>query len=448
MYIVVLDDELYGGKTAMTIVPTGEMKITRSGKMKAFLGSCVGLAIFDSKKGIGGLHHILLPEPICSIPDSQLSYYASTGIPIFLQAFVDMGSKREDLSAFIAGGALIDPNCSKDLALNIGGRTLEITLKILKNVGIPIKLLETSGLTPFCIMLDANSGSCTIEPIIPKSNNDLDTIKKPDLSDINKTLEQLQSVPQIALGIVGMISDDCDIASIAKEIRKDQVLSAKILMLCNSSYLGMARKIDSIDQAVTFLGDKTLLQLTITAQTERLLNSSDKGYSLTRGGLYYHVLATARLCEKLSFRIRKIQPDLAYTAGLLHDIGKVVLDQYLANAKPLFYRMMIERKEDARSIEQKVFGIDHNHAGLMLAENWDLPQVIKDVTLFHHCPEKADSNADVVHLVYLADAITQKFLPGFIIENLDTASLKESMQVLSITSQDIRNSLSVLADIF
>jgi putative nucleotidyltransferase with HDIG domain len=431
-----------------TIVSTGEMEIMRSGKLEAFLGSCVGLAVFDSKNRFGGLLHILLPEPICSIPDSQLTYYASTGIPLFLKSLFDLGSKREDLSASIAGGALIDPSTSQDLALNIGGRTLEITLKILKNAGIPIKLLEASGLTPFCIRLDVNSGSCTIEPILPESTAKSDPIKKPELSDIKKTMDQLQSIPQIALGIAGMISDDCDIASIAAEIRKDQVLSAKILRLSNSSYLGVPRKIDSIDQAIAILGDKTLLQLIITAQTEHLLTSADKGYSLTRGGLFYHALATARLSERLSHRTGRIKPDLAYTAGLLHDIGKIVLDQYLAKMKPLFYRMMQEHGEDSKSIEQKIFGIDHNQVGLELSENWGLPQVIKDVTLFHHCPEKADSNADIVRLIHLADAITQKFFPGFIMESLDTAPLEGSMRVLGLTPQAITNDLSVLVDIF
>jgi putative nucleotidyltransferase with HDIG domain len=212
--------------------------------------------------------------------------------------------------------------------------------------------------------------------------------------------------------------------------------------------MGLPRKVESIDQAIAYLGDKALLQLIITAQTEMLLTNADKGYSLTRGGLYYHVLATARLCERISRNMRDMKPDLAYTAGLLHDIGKVVLDQYLANARPLFYRMMMERGEDSRTIEQKVLAIDHGHAGLMLAEYWDLPQVIKDVTIFHHCPEKAEGNADLVHLVHLADAITQKFLPGFIIENPDTSCLRESMDFLSLSDRDLRNAMGTLVDLF
>lgn len=445
------DSRGYGkeGSEHVTIVPTGGMEITRSGQMKAFLGSCVGLALFDRARHVGGMLHILLPEPICSIPDSQLTYYASTGIPLFLQAFAEAGSKREDLCASIAGGALIDPNSPQDIDLNIGGRTLEITLKLLKDYNIPISLLEASGVTPFFIMLDVDSGTCTIEPVVSDLHKVSGTTRKPDPSDIRKTIEDLQPVPQIALGIAGMITDDeCDISVIAREIRKDQVLSANVLRLCNSSFLGVPRKIESIDQAIVFLGDKALLQLIITAETQRLLTGSDKGYSLTRGGLFYHALATARLSERLSRRIANIMPDLAYTAGLLHDIGKVVLDQYMADVQPLFYRMMKEHGEDSSAIEQKIFGIDHNQAGLLLAESWSLPQVIKDVALFHHCPQDAPENKEIIHLVGLANAIAHRFLPGFVIRNLDHAPIEESLDSLSLTSQELTDSLNVLADIF
>jgi putative nucleotidyltransferase with HDIG domain len=434
----------------MTIVPTGGMEITKSGQLKAFLGSCVGLAIFDSKKHFGGMLHILLPEPVSDVPDSQLTYYASTGIPLFLEAFSKEGSNREDLSASIAGGALIDLNSPQDLTLNIGGRTLDITLKSLKSNGIPIRLLEASGVLPFCIMLDVNSGTCTIEPVVSQFLMKTGTaIKKPSLSDIKKTTEGLQPIPQIALGIAGMLTDEeCDIAVIAKEIRKDQVISARVLQLCNSSYLGIPRKVESIGQAIAFLGDKTLLQLIITAQAEKLLMGSDQGYSLTRGGLFYHALATARLCDRLSRHIRNIRSDLAYTAGLLHDIGKVVLDQYMAKIQPLFYRMIQERGEDSSTIEQNIFGIDHNHAGLLLAECWNLPQVIKDVVLFHHYPDKANENRELVHLVYVANTIALKFLPGFVLEHLDTNPFEESLRYLGLTHHDISHAIRALTDMF
>ena len=356
----------------MTIVPSGGMEIRRSGQMKAYLGSCVGVAIVDTKRHIGGMIHILLPEPLCDIPETQLTYYASSGIPLFLNSLSEEGAEKEDLSAYISGGALIDPSSHQDLALNIGGRTLEITLKILKENNIPIRFLEASGMIGFCIMLDIDKAQCTIEPVIQETHKkESQPSAMPALAEIGKIIEDLQPVPQIALGIASMISDEMTgISTIATEIRRDQVLTAEVLKLCNSSYLGISRKIETIDEAIIILGSKTLLQLVITAQAEKLLMGFEKGYSLMRGGLFYHAIATARLSEKLSRVHNKIRPDLAYTAGLLHDIGKVVLDQFMARVQPLFYRIMAAHGEDSSILEQKIFGINHNLAGLHLAESW------------------------------------------------------------------------------
>ncbi len=434
----------------MTIIPSGGMEIRRSGQMKAYLGSCVGVAIIDSKRHIGGMIHILLPEPLCDIPETQFTYYASSGIPLFLNSLAEEGAEKEDLSAYISGGALIDPSSHQDLALNIGGRTLEITLKILKENNIPIRFLEASGMIGFCIMLDIDKAKCTIEPVIQETHKmKAQSSAMPALAEIGKIIEDLQPVPQIALGIASMISDEMTgISTIATEIRRDQVLTAEVLKLCNSSYLGISRKIETIDEAILILGSKTLLQLVITAQAEKLLMGFEKGYSLMRGGLFYHAIATARLSEKLSRVHNKIRPDLAYTAGLLHDIGKVVLDQFMARVQPLFYRILVAHGEDSSILEQKIFGIDHNLAGLHLAESWKLPEVIKDVILFHHNPDKAMKNKDLVHLVYVADAIAQKFLPGFEIEHIDTVPFKESLHFLSLTPDMISDALDVLIDIF
>ena len=434
----------------MTIVPSGGIEIRRSGRMKAFLGSCVGLAILDTKRHIGGMHHILLPEPLCDIPESQLTYYASTGIPLFLKSLTDEGARREDMAAHIAGGALIDPCSRQDLIMNIGGRTLDMTLKIVKEAGIPIRFMEASGVIGFCFMLDVDKEACTIEPVISESHKrNVAPLFMPSLSEISRTIEGLQPIPQIALGIAGMIEDDwTDFSAIASEIRKDQVLTAEVLKLCNSSYIGVARKIETIDEAIAILGSTALLQLVITARAEKLLVSSEQGYSLMRGGLFYHALAIARLCERLAKITGIIRPDIAYTAGLLHDIGKVVLDQYMARVQPLFYRILQAHGEDSSTLEQKIFGIDHNLAGLQLAESWKLPEVIKDVVLFHHHPDKAAANRELVRLVYLADALAQKFLPGFVMENVDTAPFEESMRILGLKPRQVIESLVVLADIF
>ena len=437
------------GGSLTTIVPTGGMVIGRHGLLKAFLSSCVGLAIYDYKSRLGGMLHILLPEPVSDIPDYHISYYACTGIPAFIDAMVEQGACIETMEAFIAGGALVDPSSSHDVNLNFAYKTVEITLSLLKKHGIAIKTLEASGVNPFCLTFRLDTGACNIEPILLEQPVKSIQNKPVDSETIEKTIERLLPVPQIVFNIAQMLSDDnVDINTIAAEIKKDQVLSAKVLRMCNSSYTGLPRKIASVDQAIVFLGSKLLLQMVITAQIENIYHSSDGGYSLCRGGMFHHAVATARLCKALARAQKKINPDIAYTAGLLHDIGKVVLDQYIDKMQPLFYRMIIEHKENSSKVEQDIMGFDHCQAGLMLAENWNLPDVLKDVISFHHAPEVARDNSEIVNLTYVADVLTNRLLPGLELEKVDTSNLQASLLSLGILPRNIYSHLNVLADLY
>ncbi len=435
--------------TMTTIVPTGGMVINSSGQLKAFLGSCVGLGLFDPHTGSGGLLHILLPEPVSAIPESHTTYYARTGIPLFIESMKSQGCREEDLIAFIAGGALVNPLSPQEMNLNIGHRTLEITLACMRSRGIPIKMFEASGVNPFCMSLQIDTGTCTIEPVLDRNGSGELPKTHISLDQISAAIDRLLPVPQIALSIAHMLSDeDTNISSIADEIKRDQVLSANVLRLCNSSYLGIPRKIASIDQAVVFLGSKILIQMVITAQTEKIYLGCEQGYSLSRGGMYHHALATARLSERLARARGGIAPDVAYTAGLLHDIGKVVLDQHIAAVQPLFYRTIYDRNKDSSELEREMFGIDHCQTGLVLTERWELPDVIRDAILFHHSPGSARDNQEMVNLVYLADVFVDRFLTGLEIEKTSSASMEESMGMLGLQPQQVYEHLTVIAESF
>ncbi len=134
--------------------------------MQAFLASCVGVTLFDQNAGIGGLIHLLLPEP----PSMDLSWNpkvcAAISIPMFINEICRLGAKKERLQACIAGGALIDPISQADLALDIGGRTAEMAQQILQREKIPIRQIEVGGFFSCCIRLNLTTWETTIEPFV------------------------------------------------------------------------------------------------------------------------------------------------------------------------------------------------------------------------------------------------------------------------------------------
>lgn len=406
--------------------------------VEAYLGTCVGLTLCDRQARVGGLIHILLPEPTGWDNPSQPGTYATTGLPVFLRALVDAGASETKLEACVAGGALVGPLSELDLDLNIGGRTAEVVEQFLAGHRIPIQKTETGGFFTCRIGLDLRSLETDIAPLGPGLKT---TQEKPHLrptpEEIDATLERVRPIPQIAIKIMKMVQDNRrSFRDMAKEIRQDQVLSARVIRLCRSALFGMKQGVDSIDRALVVLGEKRFLQLVVSASVEDFYPLNGDGYSLCKGGLYKHALGMAVISEVLANFTGKASCDIAYTAGLLHDIGKVVLDQYIARASGLFYRRTQLEGMNATAAEKELFGVTHNEVGGRLAERWALPEVLTDVILHHHHPEQATVHPDMVHLVYLADLIMSRFMAGQEMERLETDSLSSRLKTLGLSARN------------
>ena len=214
--------------------------------LEAYLGTCVGVACYDPVAGIGGLIHLLLPEPVSEKGSSHPEKYASSGFPMFLKAMCDAGASTENLKACIAGGALVGPIDDSDLELDIGGRTAERVMQYIAEEKITIEKLETGGFFTCHLTLDMDTWECRIEPAgFDKFSADAD-IKIPDPKDITQSMGDLQPIPQVALKILRIINEELyEIQNITEEIRKDQVISARTLQLCNSVMVASRKKIDS-----------------------------------------------------------------------------------------------------------------------------------------------------------------------------------------------------------
>ncbi|MCP4579455.1 MAG: HDOD domain-containing protein [Deltaproteobacteria bacterium] len=423
-------------KIRKTYVPSGQYKV--SGKkpeiLEAILGTCVAVTLCDRHADVGGMMHILLAAPFDRDNVWGPLKYAETGLPLFIEALCEAGAEKERLEAHIAGGALIGPLSTMDLELDVGGQTVDVVLKILKKEKIDILKAETGGYFPCRFNLDIRSWECGIEPLyVPESAFADWNFKRPTIEEIEESIKRVRPVPQIVLKIIRMIRDaNVSLRNISEELRKDQVLSAKVIRLANSVFWGIEREIDAIDRALVFLGEKQFLQLIISSSLKNFFPVSENGYSLCKGGIYRHALGTALVSEALADFSGAVPSDIAYTAGLLHDIGKVVLDQKMAAMYPLFYRRTQEDGIDMTVVEREEFGIDHTETGARLARNWSLPDNLIEAIRCHHDPEKATIDPKLSHVVYLADLITSKFLAGQELERVNDHKLGIRLQAVGI----------------
>ena len=330
---------------------------------------------------------------------------------------------------------MIGPVSNLDIALDIGGRTTDIACAILDMERIRVVKHETGGFFGCNMSMDLASGDTCISPLMPLSHLKTDTeLCPPTPSQLQETIQKIKPIPQVALKLLRMFHDDKDsLKDMAKEIRQDQVISARVIQLCNNVFFSFKTNADSIDRALVLLGEKRFLQLVLSAAMEDIFYGDAQGYSLCKGGLYNHSVGMALACETMGRVLsNQISPSVAYTAGLLHDIGKVVLDQYVAQIAPFFYRDIMTTGKDVLSVEKTYFDTTHSEIGMYLAKTWSLPDILYDPISFHHKPEQANKHLELTCLVYLAELIHSRFVMGLELERMDLNQLGTALKVLNI----------------
>lgn len=221
--------------------------------------------------------------------------------------------------------------------------------------------------------------------------------------DVVKNLDDLPSLPAVVMELLNSIDqEEVDIAVLAKKVSHDQALTAKTLRLANSSLFGLQVKVTTIQQAITFLGFQSTRNLiTAAAVTGCFADKLCPGFD--HRSFWRHSIATAA-CAKVLARHVRFNQDYAFTAGLLHDIGRLVL---VSSFPELYAQVIAHQKEHdtyALEAERAVIGIDHVEAGLALAEHWNFSDTMRLAIAGHHEPEKPGAGF-LATIIHVADAV-------------------------------------------
>ena len=206
---------------------------------------------------------------------------------------------------------------------------------------------------------------------------------------INK-VKNLPPVSQAALKLVNLleqssISND----EIVQVIKCDNVLTAKLLRACNSPYFGLDEPVASVDQAVLMLGHQQILHIVLTLAFGSAMVVPLPGYAVEANELWRHSLMTATAAEIVALEAfdLHVETPVAFTVGLLHDIGKLVMSQAITPEVQVEIRQLIEKQGQSRSeAEKQVLGADHGEIGGCLLKSWNLPDEIVESVTNHHTP--------------------------------------------------------------
>lgn len=188
----------------------------------------------------------------------------------------------------------------------------------------------------------------------------------------------------------------------------DPILTASVLRVVNSASLALREPIVSVGRALSYLGDKMVIGIALGSSANRVYNDPLEGYDADRGDLWRHSLRVAIAARETSRLARqRVAPDLAYTAGLLHDIGKPVVSAFVREVKPELLGSIREQHDNNYlESEREATGSDHTEVGTLLAKHWALPEPLCEVVRYHHAPsESREEYRSLCFAVHLADII-------------------------------------------
>nr|MBF0220995.1 HDOD domain-containing protein [Desulfobulbaceae bacterium] len=429
------------------VVSAGEYRIESSGKslrLEALLGTCVAVAIYDSTANVGGLCHILLPDIDSHDNAWRPKCYASSALALFLDDLVKEGAAINSLTAVVAGGSLGFPFSEHDLNLDIGGRIAECANQFLVRHKIPIKSCETGGYYGMKMGLDTSNWQVKIAQMLPPTTKKTETVTPPTEEQIQNAIITAKPIPQITLQLIRLLHKDYyKLSEITDILGHEQLLTAKVISYCNTVHISSKIKIDTLERAVLILGELHLLELLISTSLKTFFDQMAGGYSLVRGGLFKHAIAVALLAQVIADKTQQVDPQTAYTAGLLHDIGKVVLDQYVALSMSDFYNTDAETKKGLLHTEQTIFRTDHQQIGKKLAVRWNIPENLSEVIASHHYPENAKVDSELLYVVNIADIVASWFMAGVELESLcSTVGFEKKLSHLNLKVTDLNDIIS------
>lgn len=227
------------------------------------------------------------------------------------------------------------------------------------------------------------------------------------MEDLN-IIAKVESFPSLSGATTKLLSllDDpnAPVAEIEEILRMDPGLTANVLKLSNSAYFGFPSEIGSVHKAIVLLGAKRLMQLVMTSCVNSVMNKPVPGYGLSTGELWRHSIAVSVAAEGLIKELNVPEADEIFTAALLHDVGKLVLGEFVKDDIKKIEKIA-SKDVSFEAAEQIALGTDHAEIGAKILESWGLPKEVVSAVRWHHDPDAADETSTLIDIVHMANVL-------------------------------------------
>lgn len=229
------------------------------------------------------------------------------------------------------------------------------------------------------------------------------------LQRLNK-IREIPTLPTIVLELNQHLQDpETSIGKVSETIEKDQAMALKILKLVNSAFYGFKSRISDVKNAVVLLGYNAVRNAIVSVSVINALPKSLVFQDFEMRDFWKHSLAVAVTSKSIAQKAGAESPDNCFVGGLLHDVGKVIMAQYLQDLFVKVWARMQKEYLPFHAAEQQELPVDHCTIGAHLAGRWQLPRGLIDAISWHHAFQPQISNAGFVKIIYLADILVNSY---------------------------------------
>lgn len=262
-----------------------------------------------------------------------------------------------------------------------------------------------------------------------------------------KRIRDIPSLPEVVQQLIGVLGKASTPASeIARLVSYDPGLTSRVLRMVNSAAYGVQRQVSSLQHAVMLLGFNTVRGLVLSASIFKLLEAPASGGGAKNNGtldpqaFWQHALLTALLAKRLAEAYQLPEREEAFSAGMLHDVGKLVLDQYFSPEYRPFLKKVTGLGQPLNGpgflkLEATLLGTTHTEIGFELTQKWRLPNTLTEVIRLHHQPEAAVLAPKLTYCVALANEVANQLAAETEAPQADLKRLSASLQTFFVLEE-------------
>ena len=225
--------------------------------------------------------------------------------------------------------------------------------------------------------------------------------------------QELPSLPEIYLRVAEQLEDETiTVQQIGDTVQHDPAITTRVLKMVNSAYYGLPIQVASVTQSVSLLGRERLKHILIGSVLRGVFSSGQYNPAFSMQVFWQHSIKTAIIARELARQVREIEePESMFTAGLLHDIGKLLLFKKLPERMLAAEEHAMQKRVDVLSAELSQVGLTHTAVGEALMQYWGLPQLLIDCATRHHEIVHDGPDRHATHLIYLANQLSHYVPP-------------------------------------